>query len=142
MTCLIIHILYKATNANALRTLYCSLFLPYISYCAEVLGNTYPSNILPVLLRQKKAVKIIARAEYLDHTEKLFYDMKLLTVNQIIELQSLTFMCWNFKELLPVNLQAHFNLNTGNNGYQNNFKCQYSLAPQKSIVCLLLKKKA
>ena len=90
-----ISILFKACqtlNANVLRTLYCSLFLPYISYCAEVWGNTYPSNILPVLLKQKKAVRIIARAEYLDHTQKLFYNMKLLTVNQIIELQSLTFM--------------------------------------------------
>ena len=83
-----ISILYKACqNLNALTTLYCSLFLPYISYCAEVWGNTYPSNILPVLLKQKKAIRSIARAKYLDHTEKLFYNVKLLTVNKIIELQ-------------------------------------------------------
>ena len=47
--------LYKASqsvNTNALGTLHCSIFLPYVSYCEEVLGNTYPSNILPVLLKQ------------------------------------------------------------------------------------------
>ena len=52
--------------------------------------------------------------------------MKLLTVNQIVELQLLTFMYKAFKRLLPVNLLAHFNLNTGNKRYQNNFNCQFS----------------
>ena len=52
--------------------------------------------------------------------------MKQLTVNQIIELQSLTFMHRAFKKLLTGNLQTHFNLNTGNKSHQSNFKCQYS----------------
>ena len=102
------------------------LHLLHISYSAEVWGNTYLSKILHVLLKQKKAVRIIARTEYLDHTEKLFYNMKLLTVNQIIELLSLTFTYKTFKGLLLVNLQTHFTLNTGKKRYQNSFKCQYS----------------
>ena len=57
--------------------------------------------------------------------------MKLLTVNQIIGLQSLTFMYRAFKGLLPVNLQAHFNLSTGNKRYQNNLKCQYFRTTKK-----------
>ena len=36
-----------------------------------------------------------------------------------------------FKGLLPVNLQTHLNLNTGNKRYQNNFKCQYSRTTKK-----------
>ena len=58
----------QTLNTNALRSLYSYLILPYISYCAEIFGNTYPSNILPVLLRQRKAIKIIAGAICLDHT--------------------------------------------------------------------------
>ena len=104
----ILYIACQTLNANDLATLYCSLFLPYISYSAEVWCNIYPSNILPVLLKQKKAVRIIARAEYLHHTDKSFYYMKLLTVDQVIELQSLTFMYKAFKGLLPVNLQTYF----------------------------------
>ena len=57
--------------------------------------------------------------------------MKLLTVNLIIDLQSLTFMYVAFKGLLPVNLQTRFNLNTGNKRCQNNFKCQYSWTTRK-----------
>ena len=115
-----------------------SVLYIYISYCAEVWGNRYPSNILPVLLKQKKAIRIIASAKCHDHTEKMFYNMKLLTVNQIIELQSLIFMYKAFNGLLPINLQTHFNLNISNRIYQNNFKCQYSLTKQTNIVCLLL----
>ena len=109
----------------------------HMSHCAEVLGNTYTSNIIPVLMKQKKAATIVARAEYLDHTENLFYNIKLLTVNQIIELQSLTFMHRAFEGQLPVNLQTHFNLNTDNKRYRNNFKCQYSRTTKKQH-CLSL----
>ena len=77
-------------------------------------------------MKHKKAVRIIATAEYLDHTEKLFYNMKLLTLSQVIELQTLTFMYKAFKGLLSIILQAHLNLNTGNKRYQNNIICKYS----------------
>ena len=39
---------------DALRNLYCTLVLPYLSYCAMVLGNTYTTNLLPLYLKQKK----------------------------------------------------------------------------------------
>ena len=35
--------------------LYFSLFLPYLSYCCEVWGNTYSSNIKNVYILQKKS---------------------------------------------------------------------------------------
>ena len=37
----VIHLL----NRSALFILYCSMFLPYLTYCAEIWGNTYKSNI-------------------------------------------------------------------------------------------------
>ena len=81
-------------------------------------GNTCPSSTLPVLLELKKAVRIIVGARYLDQTEILFYYMKLLTVSQIIELQSLTVVHKVFKELLPINLQYLFNLHISNKRYK------------------------
>ena len=51
-----IGVIYKASrllNTPALYTLYCTLFLPYSNSCAEVLGNTYKSNILPLIMKQK-----------------------------------------------------------------------------------------
>ena len=51
-----IGVIYKASrllNTPALYTLYCTLFLPFLNYCAEVWGNTYKSNILPLIMKQK-----------------------------------------------------------------------------------------
>ena len=100
-------------------------------YIVQRSGATYPSNVLPVLLEQKKAIIIISRAKYLDHTKKFFGYMNLLTINQIIELQSLTFMHKAFKGLLSINLQTHLNLNIDIKRYQNNIKCQYSRITKK-----------
>ena len=41
-------------DSRALRLLYYTLVLPYISYCAIICGNTYYTNVLPILAKQKK----------------------------------------------------------------------------------------
>ena len=41
-------------DKNSLRTLYCSLFLPYINYCSKIWGNTYKTNLRPIVLLQKE----------------------------------------------------------------------------------------
>ena len=52
-----IAILYKVKdflNEKSLYTLYCSLVLPYITYCVEVWGNTYKTNTNQILCFKKK----------------------------------------------------------------------------------------
>ena len=52
-----IAIMHKAKHLLDRRSgmiLYFSLFLPYLSYCCEVWGNTYSSNIKNVYVLQKK----------------------------------------------------------------------------------------
>ena len=41
-------IMYKASKLihyEGMFTLYCSLFLPYLTYCCEIWGNTYTTNV-------------------------------------------------------------------------------------------------
>ena len=74
-------ILYKAKhllNSNTLRTLYCSLFLPYLNYCSEVWGVTYKTAIESIYLAQKKAIRIICRTSRYEHTNNLFIKLGLL----------------------------------------------------------------
>lgn len=55
-------ILYKVKDLfdyYLLHILYCSLILPYLGYCTDVWGNTYPSNSKPLFLLQKRAIRII-----------------------------------------------------------------------------------
>ena len=70
-------ILYRVRhllNRSALFILYCSLFLPYLTYCAEIWGNTYKSNIQCIFLLQKKIVRIVYGANCKDHTDVIFQD--------------------------------------------------------------------
>ena len=87
-----IAIIYKAKqffeNSFVLRTLYCSLILPYLMYCMEIWGNTYKYNLKGIVLLQKRAIRIISGANRLAHTNKLFYDLKLLKLNDMVEYQS------------------------------------------------------
>ena len=40
---------------SALYSLYCTLILPYLSYCCEIWGNTYKSRIHPIIYFAKKS---------------------------------------------------------------------------------------
>ena len=68
--------LYKTKDVldiQALRTLYQSLVEPYMSYCCEIWGNTYPSRLRKLFLLQKKAIRIIYSPDYHGHTVCLYY---------------------------------------------------------------------
>ena len=83
-------IIYKASHVlteRALYILYCSLAVPYMTYCAESWGNTYRTNVLPVFLKQKKLLRIVCRCKRLDHTTPLFYKMHALKLFDLIKLK-------------------------------------------------------
>ena len=42
------------------------------------LGNTHHSNILPIFIKLKKAMKIVCKVKFVHHTSELFANMKLL----------------------------------------------------------------
>ena len=90
-----IAIIFKASKllkTNSLYTLYCSLFLPYLNYCAENWGNTYESNINKLFLKQKRVIRIISKAKFRDHTNQLFKQWKLLKLHDLIKIRSAIFM--------------------------------------------------
>lgn len=96
------------SDYDAMRTLYCALILPYISYCAEVWGNTYKSNMNPFYLLQKRAIGIIHKADYREHTNLLFINSGLLKLQELVKLQTLLVMCRAKYNELPANLQKLF----------------------------------
>ena len=74
-------------NSQALRPLDYTLVLPYISYCAIICGNTYYTNVISIFTKQKKAIRIISNAKYNDHTSKLFRNLSILTMFQLVKIQ-------------------------------------------------------
>ena len=66
-----------------LKSLYHSLVYPYYTYCNLIWGSAPSTHIDSLVLLQKKCIRIISKAGYLDHTEPLFKELKLLNVDKI-----------------------------------------------------------
>ena len=74
-------------NRKNIDNVYCSLFLPYLTYCAEIWGNTYKSNTQCIFLLQKKIVRIVYGANFRDHTDVIFQDLKFLKFYDLVKLK-------------------------------------------------------
>ena len=100
---------------HVLRTLYCTLVLPYFSYCNIIWGSTYQSSVKKLSVLQKKIIRIISGAKYCAHADPLFYDLKLLKLNDMNVLQQCNFVykCVNqpvsqqFRNLFYFNQDIH-----------------------------------
>ena len=64
----IMYNLKEVLSVKSMKLLYNSLVFPYINYCLEVWGNTYQSNIHPIFVMQKKAIRLVFKANFNDHT--------------------------------------------------------------------------
>ena len=68
--------------------MYYSLFLSYISYCCEVLGNAYKTTIECIYLLPKKAVRIVCNVGNREHTNKLFVVLHVLELIDLAKIKS------------------------------------------------------
>ena len=94
--------------SSALYSLYCTLVMPYLTYCCEVWGNNYKTRIQKFIL-QKIPIRIIClNINYKCHTKPLFYQLRSLNVFDIIDLNSLVFMYKALHNLLPANVLSYF----------------------------------
>jgi len=60
------------------------------------------------MLLQKKAIRNIAKANYLDHTNPLFVQYKCLKVLDVVKLKTLIVIYKAKYNMLPINLQTFF----------------------------------
>ena len=115
---------------HILRTLYMTLIYPYFNYCNIIWGAADPAAIEPLILLQKKVVRIISRAQYLDHTEPLFISMNLLTLSELYKLNCILFIykCLyselfiDFRNKMLTGAEVH----DYNTRYSSNFRLPYN----------------
>ena len=126
----------KLLDINSLRSLYCSLFLPYINYCSEVRGTTYKNSIKCISILQKKAIRIICNSERNAHTSCLFHQLKLLKFDDLVDLKCALLMYRIRKNDIPINLAKHFAQSWENKSYslrnKEKFKINYIRTTQRS----------
>ena len=75
-----------------LKSLYYSFVYPYFNYCNLIWGGAASTHIKTLVLLQKKCTRIISKVGYLDSTEPLFSELKLLTIEQIYDLNCSKFI--------------------------------------------------
>ena len=59
--------------------------LPYINYCCEVQGIKCKGTIDPLIMLQKKAIRIVSKVYKYKHTNSLFSQLKLLKFVYLID---------------------------------------------------------
>lgn len=119
--------LKHALPSNTIRTLYNAFILPYFSYGLIVWAGGYKTLLQPLLLLQKKVVRIIAGTHYLAHTASLFKDYSLLTITDLYKLQLAIFMYRYHKGTLPKIFDHYFSLNASL--HDHNTRIKFNLHP-------------
>ena len=100
-----------------LRTLYNSLVLPYLSYCIPVWGNCNQSNMNPLFILQKKAVRICTGSHYLAHSAPLFKMLNTLNVYDLYSYHTAIIGFFYFQNLLPTHIFQMFSINSNIHNY-------------------------
>ena len=67
----------------ALLSLYYALIYPYLNYCILIWGGACTSHLRPLVVLQKRAVRVISKSSYLAHTNELFRKYEILKLDDI-----------------------------------------------------------
>ena len=51
-----VSVMNRVLTSSALYSLYCTLVMPYLTYCCEVWGNNYKNRIESLFIQQKKEI--------------------------------------------------------------------------------------
>ena len=75
--------------------IYMSLIHSYLNYCNIIWGSTSSNYLQPLIVLQKKAVRLISHARFREESAPLFYNLKILPLHKIYHLNCLQFMFKN-----------------------------------------------
>ena len=73
----------KYLKSSTLLTLYNAFIYPYFNYCIAIWGNTFASYLQPLVKLQKRAVRIIANADWNTSTAPIFKELKILNLSKM-----------------------------------------------------------
>ena len=107
-------ILYKIKDQLPTRArinYYYGMLYPFLSYNILVWGSTYETHITPLILQQKRIIRTITDAAYLDHTSPLFKNLEILKVRDIYRFQLLVH---TYKDISNKPMHYNHDINTRN----------------------------
>ena len=102
-----IGILYKISNylpSVTLLKIYNSLVHSHFMYSNAIWGGTYGTHIHPLIILQKKCLRIINKTNYLEHTQPLFASNRVL---KIADIHKYCQACYIHKNLEIISTSSH-----------------------------------
>ena len=112
----------KKIDTATMKSLYHAFVYPYLSYCNHVWGITYMTHLKPLVLLQKKIVRIVTGSSYLAQTEPLMKQNKILNINSINDYSRAIFW-YNFtRSNLPTMFQNYFDYNREYHPYNTRYR--------------------
>ena len=78
----ILRFLRTSFPKKILKMIYMAIIHSHINYCNLIWGSADKSNLQPILLLQKKAVRLISMSGYLDESQPLFKSLEILSIYQ------------------------------------------------------------
>ena len=102
---------------KSLLTLYSSLILPYLNYGLLAWGNACQTLLDKIILLQKRVIRIISHTHFLAHTDPLFFDNKVLKINDLFLYQLGLFMYDYKHNVLPAVFNSMFQFNQSIHSY-------------------------
>jgi Reverse transcriptase (RNA-dependent DNA polymerase) len=87
---------------RAMKAVYYALFHSNLIYCIQIWSCTPQSNLNPITVLQKKAIRLISNAKYNSHTEPIFKNLSILPFNKLILFFNLKLMQQYTQGFLPV----------------------------------------
>lgn len=88
-------------NSYQLRLLYNSLILPHLNYCSLIWGINYKTNLARIVKLQKWSLRIILGFRSCVSVSRKFKELKILRINELIELKGLLFGYLHINKKLP-----------------------------------------
>jgi hypothetical protein len=64
----------------------------FLTYCPIIVSCASASNINKILKIQKKAIRIVTKNSYTEHTQPIFHSLKILPYDKLIHFAKLKFM--------------------------------------------------
>ena len=95
-------------DSTIMKTLYYSFVYPYFHYNVEAWGNSYKKYTEPLFRLQKRAVRVIAGAKKNSHSEPLFAQLNILTLEKLHHLAVQTLMFKWYHNSLPAIFDTFF----------------------------------
>ena len=124
-------IMLRARNyvtKKCLKTLYYSYLYPYLIYCIEIWGISPQTHLTPLLLLQKKIVRIMTYSTFYTHTAPIFKELQILTIDKLV-VHRIAIVMYKFNNgLLPAVLNTLYKKNNEIHSYNTRSKDMFHVA--------------